>query len=294
MTEAQRITGALRGRWYGRYGVARCPAHGDRHPSLTLSDGQSGRLLAHCKTGCTFMEVLGALRGLGLIEEGGGMRKSDAAELANYRQVRRIEAEKNARRALGVWKESSPVQGTLAETYLRGRGIICVLPDTLRFHPACWHPSSRRLPAMVAMIDGAEHFAVHRTYLLPDGRGKAQAEPVRAMLGAVRGGAVRLAKAEGGLVIAEGLETALSLASGLLCAPASVWAALSTSGMSGVRLPNGTPGHLTIATDGDAPGTAAGHSLAKRAAASGWSVSILSAPEGRDWNDVLMMKGGIV
>ncbi|OWJ83196.1 virulence-associated protein E, partial [Haematobacter massiliensis] len=39
MTEAQRITAALQGRWHGRYGLARCPAHGDRNPSLSLSDG---------------------------------------------------------------------------------------------------------------------------------------------------------------------------------------------------------------------------------------------------------------
>ncbi|OWJ80976.1 virulence-associated protein E [Haematobacter massiliensis] len=110
------------------------------------------------------------------------------------------------------------------------------------------------------------------------------------MLGVVTGGAVRVAEGNGPLVVAEGIETALSLSSGLLRAPATIWAALSTSGMTSLHLPP-APGRLTIATDGDAPGRAAGHALAERATALGWTVSLLPAPEGRDWNDILTMKG---
>ena len=88
------------------------------------------------------------------------------------------------------------------------------------------------------------------------------------------------------LVVAEGIETALSLASRLLSGPAAVWAALSTSGLRALRLP-AAPGRLTIAADGDAPGREAARALAHRADALGWRVSLLPAPEGRDWNDVL-------
>lgn len=101
---------------------------------------------------------------------------------------------------------------------------------------------------------------------------------------------MRLIDAPGPLVVAEGIETALSLASGLLRAPATIWAALSTSGMAGLHLP-ARPHRLTIATDGDAPGKAAGYKLAERAHALGWSVNMLPAPDGRDWNDILTMKG---
>ncbi|WP_290689373.1 MULTISPECIES: DUF7146 domain-containing protein [unclassified Haematobacter] len=290
MTEAQRITAALRGRWHGRYGLACCPAHGDRHPSLTLADGPSGRLLAHCKTGCSFAAVLDALRGLGIVEGRGTVPQTDPSELARYQAEQRREAEKRERQALAVWRAAQPISGTLAETYLRGRGITCALPESLRFHPACWHPTAQRLPALVAMVEGADRFALHRTYLRADGSGKAEVSPAKAMLGAVTGGAVRVAEGNGALVVAEGIETALSLSSGLLRAPATIWAALSTSGLTGLRLPP-TPGRLTVATDGDAPGRAAGHALAERAAALGWTVSLLPAPEGRDWNDILTMKG---
>ena len=178
----------------------------------------------------------------------------------------------------------------MAEAYLCGRGIECDLPPTLRFHPACWHgATARRYPALVAMVEGGDDFAVHRTYLRSDGSGKADIDPAKAMLGATAGGAVRLTEAQGRLVVAEGIETALSLASGLLRGPAMVWAALSTSGLRGLALPE-IPARLIIAPDGDEPGCNAANALAERAQALGWTVSLLTAPEGRDWNDVLRGK----
>lgn len=285
---AEQITRALRGKWYRRYGLACCPAHGDHKPSLTLADGTDGRLLMNCKAGCAFTDVLDALRGLGLVEGRGSFTPPSPSEIARREAEDRVEAEKRANQARAIWKEALPIHGTVAETYLRGRGITCHLPKSLRFHPDCWHPTAKRFPAMVAAIQGMDLPAIHRTYL--DGPAKAKVEPNKTMLGAALGGAVRLAGADGPLVVAEGIETALSLASGLLSRPATVWACLSTSGMAGLRLPD-RPHRLTIATDGDNPGKAAGHKLAERAAALGWSVSMLPAPEGRDWNDVLAMKG---
>lgn len=88
------------------------------------------------------------------------------------------------------------------------------------------------------------------------------------------------------MVVTEGIETALSLASGLLKAPATIWAALSTSGMKSLRLPT-TPARLTIAADGDTAGAEAAHILAERAHKLGWAVSFLHAPDGKDWNDIL-------
>lgn len=184
-------------------------------------------------------------------------------------------------------EEAAPIAGTLAERYLRGRGVTAALGEALRVHPECWHgPTARRLPALVARVEGADGFAIHRTYLAPDGRGKAPVEPSKMMLGATAGGAVRLADAPGPLVVAEGIETALSLASGLLPDPPGLWAALSAAGMTGLRLPP-EPGRLVVASDGDDAGRAAANALAERAHRLGWRVSLLPAPEGQDWNDAL-------
>ena len=97
---------------------------------------------------------------------------------------------------------------------------------------------------------------------------------------------MRLSDEVGPLVACEGIETGLSLLSGLLEGPHAVWATLSTSGMQGLKLP-AHPGHLIVATDGDRAGREAGDALARAAKGKGWAVSMLPAPEGRDWNDVL-------
>ena len=216
----------------------------------------------------------------------------DPAAFAACEADRLAWTENRARQAQALWSEASLIGGTIAETYLRERGIICVLPDTLRYHPEAWHLSRRRLPALIARVDGADGFAVHRTYLRQDGKGKAVVEPKKVMLGAVKGGAVRLTGARGPLVVAEGIETALSLASGILRHPTAIWAALSTAGLACLVLPS-VPSSLTIATDGDEAGRKAGYVLAERATALGWKVSFLPAPDGQDWNDVLRTKGGV-
>jgi hypothetical protein len=265
-----------------------CQPEGHRHQNaLTLADGRDGRLLLNCKkSACDFADILAAA---GI--RSGDYRPPDPAIIAQRDREEREQAEKRARQAERCWQEALPINNTLAETYLRSRAIACDLPDSLRFHPECWHgPTAKRHPALVARIDGAETFAIHRTFLHPDGTGKAGLEGGdKLMLGCTTGGAVRLTQAQGPLVVAEGIETALSLASGLLGHPATIWAALSTGGMRGLRLPP-SPGRLTVATDGDPAGADAGRDLAERAHGFGWQVSMLPAPRGRDWNEILVGK----
>jgi hypothetical protein len=291
MTDARTVCEALGGRWAGRYGLAFCPAHDNtRTPALSLSTGSDGRLLAHCHAGCDFLAILDALRGRGRVEgRGSGGFTPDPAVTARREAETRQAAEKRARQAEALWQEAQPLAGTLAETYLRARRITCPLPLTLRFHPDCWHASARRFPALVAAVEGGDGFGLHRTYLAADGSGKAAVEPARAMLGSVQGAAVRLSDGPGRLVVAEGIETGLSLCSGLLDTPATVLAALSTSGLRGLRLP-ARPGRLTIATDGDAPGREAAHALAERAHGLGWQVGILDPGDGLDFNEILTGK----
>ncbi len=288
MTGARELTAVLGGRWSGRYGTAPCPVcqpeRAKGQNALTLAEGRDGRLLLDCKkSACDFRDILAAA----------GIRPGDHAPPDPERAARRAaEAEADARKRAGharrLWQEARPIAGTAAEAYLRGRGISCDLPRTLRFHPETWHgPTARRWPAMVAAVQGAGAPAVHRTFLRPDGSGKAGLEGGdKLMLGSVAGGAVRLAEGPGRLVVAEGIETALSLACGLLEGPATIWAALSAAGMAGLRLPE-TPGWLTIAPDGEAAGQGVAFELSDRAAKAGWVVTNLSPPTGGDFNDLL-------
>ncbi len=45
---------------YGKY-VARCPAHDDRSPSLSVSEGDNDTVLVHCFSGCETEDVLSAV-----------------------------------------------------------------------------------------------------------------------------------------------------------------------------------------------------------------------------------------
>lgn len=312
MTDARTLTAALGGRWSGRSGSARCPAHADNRPSLSLSDAADGRLLWHCHAGCDPLDVLAALKRRGLLGSGRDAGADPTVERERQR-AERIGRERAIRRAQMTWAEAQPVAGTLAERYLRARacdyGKIFVPSQArartayesathartvqhvppLRFHPRCWHPTALRLPAMLAAVTvGQEVVAIHRTYLAEPGK-KATVEPQKAMLGPVMGGAVRLAAGAGPLVVAEGIETSLSVAMALSDASPRVWAALSAGGMAALRLPEEQPGELAIAPDGDAAGRSAAAELARRAHGLGWRVRVMEPPTGgRDWNDVAM------
>jgi hypothetical protein len=51
----------------GRGWVAKCPAHADRSPSLSIAEGDEGRTLVRCFAGCDVTDVLAAI-GLSLAD----------------------------------------------------------------------------------------------------------------------------------------------------------------------------------------------------------------------------------
>jgi putative DNA primase/helicase len=67
MTAAS-IAHALEARRSGSSWMARCPAHDDRNPSLSIREGD-GKVLLHCHAGCTQRDVIAALKAKGLWPE---------------------------------------------------------------------------------------------------------------------------------------------------------------------------------------------------------------------------------
>lgn len=284
LTDPAQLTRSLGGKWHRSYGAAPCPVcqpetRRDQN-ALTVAAGQ-GRLLLDCKkSGCAFTDILAAA-GIAF-----GRIEIDRAAIERARRDREATDVKRRSQAQNLWDRSQSIVGTPGEVYLRARGITCRLPAAMRWLPETYHgPTAQAVSAIVAKVSSG---GVHRTFF--DASGRRLAVGAKMMLGPCQGGAVRLTECLGPLVVCEGLETGLSLACGLLSGPANIWATLSTSGMKGVRLPE-RPGKLTIATDGDPAGRTAGNALASRAAAIGWSVSLLPAPDKRDWNDILVGKG---
>jgi len=298
MTDAKHITRELNGHWFGHYGLAFCPAHENTNtPALSIKNAESGDLLAYCHAGCTFTDVQAALRNIGLLPNRNGSpvrmpRRLKPTYQGAPTSDQRAAAANRARYATMMWQSALPVADTYVARYLQSRGITCPLPPTLRFLPDCPHPANEKLPAMLARVDGASGFALHRTYLASEGLGKAHVQPNKAMLGSCKGGAVHLSSfelhSEGGpLVVTEGIENGLSLLCGLMDQPATVWASLSTSGMVSLNLPR-QPGHLIVAADGDDAGRTAARKLSYRATYLGWRVSHLTPPDGTDWNACLV------
>jgi hypothetical protein len=197
--------------------------------------------------------------------------------------------------AARLFAASLPVAGSLAETYLLSRGITLPVSSTaLRFHPKCWHRDegqTRSLPrpALIAAVtDGAGVLqGVHRTWLAQDGTDKAPVETQRRAMGHLLGNAVRLTPSDNILVVGEGIETMLSVREAAPSLP--VWAALSSSHLGAVLLPEGLQ-RLYIAIDRDPAGRRAAERLTARATEAGIAVQVLE-PRLGDFNDDLRADG---
>ncbi len=284
LVTAATIGKALGGRNTGRAWMARCPAHDDREPSLSIADGGDGKVLVHCHAGCEQHRVIAALKARG-IWGNSGRRRTVASGRGTIDQPSTTNAGRT-KAAMRIWEATSPASGTLVETYLRSRNIVIRPPPTLRFHAALKHPAGQRWPTMVALVvHGANGMpvAVHRTFLARDGLGKAPVEPAKMMLGPCHGGAVRLGPVGERLLIAEGIETALSA---MQATAQPAWAALSTSGLLTLELPAHVRDVVVLA-DGDPPGEAAAQDAGLRWKRQGRRVRIARPPRDFDFNDVL-------
>ena len=233
-----------------------------------------------------------AQAGYRLAEELGGksyFQTTGAAKPANVPKPNKREEQKNRDYALKLWNASFLAENTVIEKYLHSRGITAAIPPDIRLLPGHRHrPSGRVYPVMLAAIrrwPSKDLIAVHRTWVLPDGSGKAPLEPEKMMLGPASGGAVQLSTPAQKMVIAEGLETAMSVMqeTGL-----PVWAGLSTSGMTGLVLPEFPLGQeIIIAGDNDPAGRKAAIQAAENWAKEGREVRLAFPPLNQDFNDML-------
>ena len=197
--------------------------------------------------------------------------------------------------AARLFAASVHLVGSLAEVYLRTRGIAHAVPSgALRFHPKCWHRDEGQTkpvprPALIAAVtDGAGALqGVHRTWLAPDGQDKAAVDTPRRAMGHILGNAVRIAPADQTLVLGEGIETMLSVREAAPTLP--VWAALSSGHLGAVLLPEGLQ-RLYIAIDRDPAGQRAAERLTARAIEAGIAAQVLE-PRLGDFNDDLRTHG---
>ena len=202
-------------------------------------------------------------------------------------------------RAQRLFRITQPLAGTLADSYLRQRGILrASLHPALRYHPSCYYRDlgtgrTNSFPALIAAVtnsDGAIT-GVHRTWLDPCGDGKAKIEEPRRALGRLLGNAVRFRfpvnRPVPVMVAGEGLESVLSLVHVMPALP--MVAALTANHLAAFRLPNGCE-RLYIAADADAAGRHGIERLSRRAQEQGILPLVLS-PDLGDFNEDLRQLG---
>jgi hypothetical protein len=196
------------------------------------------------------------------------------------------------RRLFGM---SQPIDGTVVETYLRGRGITTLHgTGALRFHPRCYYRPddlgpTETWPAMIAAVTDLDGrlTGAHRTWLAPDGTGKAPLDTPRRAMGDLLGNAVRFGMPGSVMAIGEGIETTLSLRCAL--PQMAMAAALSAAHLAAILFPP-TLRRLYIIRDNDPAGDGARDRLIERAIEAGIEAIVLS-PRMEDFNEDLRYLG---
>jgi len=190
---------------------------------------------------------------------------------------------------------SRPIAGTLVETYLRHRGITARHGAcALRFHPRCYyrpdeHAPAEAWPAMIAAVTDltGRQTGAHRTWLAPDGSGKAPIDTPRRAMGDLLGHGVRFGNADDVLAAGEGIETVLSPRMVLPRLP--MLAALSAAHLAAILFPASLR-RLYVLRDRDEAGEITRDSLHQRAVSAGIEAISLT-PALEDFNEDLRRRG---
>ena len=194
-----------------------------------------------------------------------------------------------------LFAASRSIPGSIAEAYLRNRGITAFYETAaLRFHPRCYYrpdadAATEVWPALIAAVTdlAGTITGAHRTWLDPSGDDKAPVDTPRRAMGYLLGHAVRFGTATDVMAAGEGIETMLSLRSVLPRLP--MLAALSANHLVAILLP-ATLRRLYIARDLDPAGDVAVAALTERARVAGIEALTLS-PALADFNEDLRHLG---
>lgn len=272
----------------GREWKACCPFHPDRSPSFTIFDGGRRFKCFGCGASGDVLDFVQRAYGVNLPEAARMLGAGEVPKIA-LPSIAPANADPAASRAraVSIWKRSIPAAGSLAETYLRFRGIVPPFPPDIRFaRLSCG--SRGQMPCLVAAVRDVvgDVTGIQRIFLRCDGLGKADMPKPKLSLGAVKGGAIRLSDLDGSgvLTICEGPEDGLSL---LAMDAGPVWVAAGATFLPHMRFPPEVRS-IIIGADNDPAGDQAAQAAAHAFAARGLTVRIIRPlPDFKDFNDEL-------
>jgi DNA primase len=278
----------------GRDYKACCPFHPDKSPSFTIFASGERFHCFGCGASGDVLDFVQRAYGLPLPEAarmlGGGEvpwrpmpARPEVTDCANARAKRA--------RAVAIWRRAKPAAGTLAEAYLRFRGIHPPYPPDLRFLRLCCG-NLGPLPCLVAAVRDVAGAVtgIQRIWLADDGQGKAAIAAPKRSLGQVKGGAIRLGELDGTgcLSVCEGPEDGLSLRDML---GGRVWVAVGATFLPAMQFPLEVRS-IVIGADNDPAGRRAAEDAARAYAGRGLSVRIIRPLTGcKDFNDELRGRG---
>lgn len=261
-----------------------CPLHADRSPSFTIFDGGRRFQCFGCGAGGDVLDFLQQLHGVSLRDAadmltGGNLPSVHVAPLPVDDGADRI-AEAKA-----IWRSAEPAKGTLAETYLRSRGLHQRIPESIRFTRLRYGAKGRAHPVLIACVASADNklIGIQRTFLAPDGLGKAAVPKAKLSLGRVSGGAIRLAACAASLIVCEGLEDGLTLQQEL---GRAVWVAAGASMLPAMIFPAGVQS-VAIGGDNDNAGQLSARKAAETFAHRGIESRVFFPVDAKDFNDEL-------
>ena len=272
----------------GREWVACCPFHADRSPSFTIYNDGARFQCFGCGAAGDVLDFVQRAYGVDLIEAARMLGAGDVPTVALPKLEFSVAVKSDTQGAArSLWQRAIPAAGTLAESYLRFRGILPPYPPSLRFL-ALPCDNLGPLPCLVASVQdaGGAVIGVQRIWLAHDGQGKADVAKPKRSLGSVKGGSIRLAEPEdsGVLAVCEGPETGLSLAE-MIGGP--VWVSAGATFLPAMEFPPDVHS-IVIGADNDHAGRTSADNAARAFAARGLSVRIIRPLAGcKDFNDEL-------
>ena len=289
-----------------------CPCHSDNRPSLSIKDNGNDDVVVTCHAGCGWQEIKKELRGRGLLPKFTPGKKSKNRPNKSQDSGKKKPSEGSAKEKNSfIWKKATKDDGRI-KRYFKNRSIsfddnenkAFPVPPALKWNSYTNKKTGDKVHLVVAAAlnpNDKTVKAVQRLFIDIDDYTKTGAK----MLGNMQGRGVYFYRQRPmvELIVGEGIETTLSV---MQVTGKNGVAALSTSGMKHIRLPDETEIiYILVDSDKSFAGQKAACELARRFEKNDGSQAFIVSPDDScftesprklDFNDLLQEdnSGGLI